>query len=218
MMNDHIPYPACDAAVLAAARQGDASALERLLRHYDPLIRFVPSWPKWNFPSSVQEDLRQSICAQIQKNLHALNSGASLESFIKSIGVHRCIDEVRCQIKLRKLSSAASQGKGEAAQGLDGEKKSLPEGLAVEHLDVSERAAALKRILESLEEPCGTIIRMFYFEGLSYEEMAECLCISSDTVGVRLGRCLNQLRMRLMDNNLFDEKSRITSNARERSV
>ena len=51
-----------------------------------------------------------------------------------------------------------------------------------------QRDAALKEIVDQLKEPYRQIIRLRYYEDLSYEDIAEQLKIPIGTVKVRLNR------------------------------
>ena len=56
-----------------------------------------------------------------------------------------------------------------------------------------QRDEALKNIVEGLKEPYRQIVRLRYYEDLSYEEIAERLNIPLGTVKIRLLRAKNLL-------------------------
>ncbi|OGV43591.1 MAG: hypothetical protein A2X46_08120 [Lentisphaerae bacterium GWF2_57_35] len=191
---------------ISAARKGDPEALAQLFEHYDPLIRAIPAWKKWNFSPILQEDLCQSIRLQVQRILPRLDANSSLEFFIKSICIHRCIDEVRRQIKTRTLMTPLIQEYDEGRENRsEAMMKAGNDPSPATLLDLGERSNALQRALGSMDESCRTTVTMFYFDGLSYKEIASRLGISVMTVGTRLSRCLNKLRLVLAKDKVFQK-------------
>ena len=193
-----------DDAFLAALRRGDDAAWERFFIHYDHLIRSVVSWSKWHFPPTLQEDLLQNIRFELNKSIDRFKGDSSLDYFVKRVCIHRCIDEVRRQVRQRQVFSPMTQ------QNDAGEEYDITPGTGrgfdpVAAVAVAERAEALKRILLNLNENCRDAVRYFYFEGLSYKEIASKMDVSVITVGTRLGKCLNKLRTLLKKDSFFGE-------------
>jgi len=70
----------------------------------------------------------------------------------------------------------------------------VPEVIRKEELDKEQLQAAL----DEMQEPFRTVLLMFYFEDLSYQEIAESLQIAIGTVMSRLSRAKGQLRYKLL--------------------
>ena len=173
---------------------------KKFFEENDGLITYVCAWRKWHFAPEVQADLAQRIRVELVKSSENFKEGSSLERFIKSIAIHRCIDEVRRQVR-RNWSVQASALSGEDEQGFD-----FISATADPDMDVvlevlnREKALALRAVLGELGETCKTAIEMFYFEGFSYAEISERVGVTVNTVGSRLAKCLGRLRDSLKDN------------------
>ena len=197
-----------DDQLVAALKQNDKAAWGRFLARFDPLIRSVTAWSKWHFTDPVQQDLQQNIRLELTKCLQHYKGESSLDYFVKRVCIHRCIDEVRRQIRERQVmipalreDSAECEFKLEAVVGVG---DSFDPVLAVV---VAERAQSLRKILDSFDDTCRTAISYFYFQELSYKEMAAKLGVSIITVGTRLAKCLMKLRKLLSRDSYFGEEN-----------
>ena len=72
----------------------------------------------------------------------------------------------------------------------------VPEKIKKEDVDKEQLQAAL----DEMPEPFRTVLLMFYFEDLSYQEIAESLQLAIGTVMSRLSRAKGQLRYKLLCN------------------
>ena len=70
----------------------------------------------------------------------------------------------------------------------------VPEKIKKEDVDKEQLQAALNE----MPEPFRTVLLMFYFEDLSYQEIAESLQLAIGTVMSRLSRAKGQLRYKLI--------------------
>ena len=167
--------------------------MNELLAQYDSLIHAVVSWSKWRFDFHVREDIAQSIRIEITKSIENYHGECALEYFIKRICIHRCIDEVRRQVRKRNVFV-------ELFQPESGDTRNPLETPADETFDpvyqisLRERALALKQLVGQLDATCREAINHFYIDGLSYKEISETLRIAVSTVGSRLSKCLDKLR------------------------
>jgi RNA polymerase sigma-70 factor (ECF subfamily) len=72
----------------------------------------------------------------------------------------------------------------------------VPERIKKEDIDKEQLQAAL----DEMPEPFRTVLLMFYFEDLSYQEIADSLQLAIGTVMSRLSRAKGQLRYKLLCN------------------
>ena len=188
-----------DGQALDALKAGDEQAWDDFFRLHDALIRNVVSWPKWFFSTVVRQDVAQKIRTDLTKSIHSFSGKSSLEHFIKTISVRRCIDEVRRQVREKQTFVPG------AFQDTDGEWHEI-EARADESYDpvrdivLAERARYLRQLLGTLREACRVAVREFYLDEMSYREMAEKHGISINTVGSRLAKCLARLREKMRQN------------------
>jgi RNA polymerase sigma factor (sigma-70 family) len=182
-----------DTALLEALRRGDASVWPVFFDRYDRLIRGIVGWHKWRFDSQLQEDMAQVARLEITKAIGSVADASKLAAFVKSTCVHRCIDEVRRQVRARQVMVSSY------LQDVDDQRveETVPAGESfdpIREIVRSEEAAELGRALDGIGDTCAAAIREFYCEGLSYREMAEKHGIAVNTVGSRLAKCLERLR------------------------
>ena len=194
-----------DDAMLDKLVGGDEEAWKRFFEVFDSLIRSIVSWPKWHFSETIREDILQTVRMEIHKSLGRFRKDSSLEYFVKRICIHRCIDEIRKQVRERELMSPYdyTQAGSDYREMMAGTGLDFDPVLAVV---LSERASALREILNDMDDTCKNTIESFYFKNQSYKEMAARFNISVITAGTRLAKCLDKLKIILRRNRFFREE------------
>jgi len=173
---------------------GDSSAdIASSIKPWEPFIHSVVSWPKWRLDLAAREDVKQAVRVELLKALSSNRDPARLKAMVRQICVHRCVDEVRRQIKQRQLTVS-----WEALEevGVHPEIVNRP-GRAfdpVRAILLEEARARLDETLRRLDPVCDQSIRAFYVEGKTYKDMAEEHSVPVSTVGTRLFYCLEKLR------------------------
>lgn len=182
-----------DAENPQSQQQAGWLSLDDVLDRHNPLIRSVVSWSKWRFDFHVREDIAQSIRIEIAKSYANYHGECSLEYFIKRICIHRCIDEVRRQVRKRNVFVDLFEPDPDDPR----DPLETPAGETfdpIHEITLRERAQALRSLLDQLDGTCREAIHRFYVDGLSYKEIADALGIAVNTVGSRLSKCLDKLR------------------------
>lgn len=111
-------------------------------------------------------------------------------SWLYTIGVNTYIDHIRRQrIDTVPLSAMQRNTDGDAIEYPIPSNQPNPE----ERMIRIERDEALRQIVDGLKEPYREVIRLRYYEDLSYEEIASKLKIPLGTVKVRLSRAKDLL-------------------------
>ena len=130
-------------------------------------------------------DLTLETFGKAFNQLHRYAPTGSFSSWLYSIGVNTYIDHLRRnKLNTIPLSSTAHDTPGDAVEYQIPSGQPNPE----EELINAQRDQNIAAIVESLREPYRQIIRLRYYEDLSYEEIAERLSIPIGTVKVRLAR------------------------------
>ena len=186
-----------DKKLVSRCLAGDEDAWTRLYKRTYHSIRFIAFWNKWHFPRDKAEEIMQDVFTGLVSSLKNFNFDCSLETFAGNITKNKCISEVR------RINAAKREGEKQTlslddidAQGNprlvleDKESKSLFE----ERLENEETAVLLKSTLDNMGQSCRHIIKLKYFENLSYEEIVSILNLPLGTVSSRLQRCLLELR------------------------
>ena len=177
--------------------------MDQLFEDYDPLIQYVVSWTKWHFHPDVREDVAQTVRAELVKHIHRFKGGSSLKHFIKRVAIYRCIDEVRKQVRSRTHFQPMTVEHGGEEQTM--EFAAGEEFDPIRQVEMLEQVAVMKSLLTDLTDYCQQAIHKFYYQGLSYKEIAAEFGITVNTVGSKLSKCLQNLRGTLAENAVFRE-------------
>lgn len=136
------------------------------------------------------EDLTQQVFMIVQQKLAQLRNAESARAwlftilrncFIKSCKKRYPLPVGDLQINIDSIPEVAPRG-----EEIDGER--------------------LQNAINALPPPYRIVLAMFYFENLSYREIAEQLDLPIGTVMSRLARAKGQLRSELFDANAADER------------
>ena len=141
--------------------------------------------------TTAADDLTMETFGKAFMQLHRYAPTSSFSAWLYSIGVHTYIDHLRRNhMVTMPLSSLEETSDGEYVEYPVPSGQPDPE----ESLIRMQRDQALKQIVEQLREPYRKMVRMRYYEELSYEEIAQRLGIPLGTVKVRLSRAKELLQ------------------------
>jgi RNA polymerase sigma-70 factor (ECF subfamily) len=182
--------PPADDELLAAARQGDAAALEALLVRYQPQIyRFG-----LRMCGNVEDagDVAQESLISMARSLRDFRGDSSVSSWLYTIARRFCIKRRR-RSKFAPAREESLDAPGtDAAQHL-ADPAPGPEQTATNR----ELAAALTRAIDALDPAQREVLVLRDVEGLSAPEAANVLGISVDAVKSRLHRARAAVRQEL---------------------
>lgn len=131
------------------------------------------------------EDLCQQVFLTAQRKLGQLRNADSVRTWLFAI-LRGCFWK-SCRKRRPVLA-------GSVALNMD----TIPDQLS---LDTEIDREHLQQVLNQLPDRYRLVLAMFYFEGLSYREIAEQLDLPMGTVMSRLARAKSQLRGMLFDAN-----------------
>lgn len=179
-----------DDELLAAARQGDAKALEALLVRYQPhLYRFG-----LRMCGNVDDagDVAQESLISMARSLPAFRGDASVSTWLYTIARRFCIKKRR-RSKFAPVAEEPIDGSArDAALGL-ADPAPGPEQTAASR----ELEAALITAIDGLEPGQREVLLLRDVEGLSAPEVAKVLGLGVDAVKSRLHRARVAVRQRL---------------------
>ncbi len=196
--------------LVAAARKGDADAFEELVRAnqkwvYNLALRLTGS------PEDAL-DLSQEAFLNAWRALGSFQGGSSFSTWLYRLTSNVCLDFLRA----RKRRQAAVG----VPASLEQEEVPVPLSAELgpeERLERKERAAALRRALDTLPEHQRQILVLRELSGLSYQEISQYLGLDMGTVKSRLTRGRLALKnILLRDGNFFDAPSSIPAEQAER--
>ena len=174
--------------VCAARDHGNRKAYADLMAAYrEPLYLLLL---RMTHNTTAADDLTIETFGKAFLSLHRYSPTSSFSSWLYTIGVNTYIDHLRRnRIDTVPLSVTRRDDEGDFIEYQIPSNQPNPE----EALIRMQRDEALKQMVDNLKEPYRDIIRMRYYEDLSYEEIAKRLNIPLGTVKVRLLRAKNLL-------------------------
>lgn len=179
-----------DDELLAAARRGDAAALELLLVRYQPHIyRFG-----LRMCGNVEDagDVAQESLISMARSLRDFRGDSSVSTWLYTIARRFCIKKRR-RSKFAPAREESLDAPGAAAANRLADPAPSPEQTATNR----ELAAALTRALDALDPAQREVLVLRDVEGLSAPEAAKVLGISVDAVKSRLHRARVAVRQEL---------------------
>jgi RNA polymerase sigma-70 factor, ECF subfamily len=166
--------------LLAACRQGDPAALQRLVdAHYDPLYRFLL---RLTASPEVAAELAQEAFVRALERLRSFEGRARFSTWLHAIALNLWKDTRR-----RPPWESEPQPEGAATIAPPGEQEALA------RLERHE----VRRAVERLPEAQRVAIILFYYEGKSHREIAQICGCPVGTVGTRIHHGLRALRRML---------------------
>lgn len=169
---------------------GRREAYEELVHRWAPRVTAVCCAKVGYGPTA--EDLAQEALLRGFRALPTLAEPAKFGSWLCGIAVRTCLDwlkaKERTQVSFGELHPDRSEDATFEGRSWDGP-------AAVEHADELDRLLAE---VEALPDRQREALTLFYYERLSYEEMAAMLGVSSATINARLTQARNTLRERLL--------------------
>jgi RNA polymerase sigma-70 factor (ECF subfamily) len=185
-----------DIELVNRARSGDQKAYAELLTHYRDSIFFMMKKMVQNDDDA--EDLTIEAFGKAFKMLDNYKGSYAFSTWLFKIASNHCIDFIRKQKKHTLLSIDESN-----------ENDALPNQYIVsevpdpeEEMIWRQKGKMLKDFINRLHPDYQQIIKMKYFHGLSYIEIAEELDIPMGTVKARLFRSKELLQSIIKDKDI----------------
>ena len=169
--------------VCAARDEGNHKAYADLMASYrEPLYLLLL---RMTHNTTMASDLTVETFSKAFLQLHRYSPTGTFSSWLFSIGVDTYIDHLRKRkLETISINSITRTSDGDFIEYQIPSSQPNPEEMMIR----MQRDAALKEIVDQLKEPYRQIIRLRYYEDLSYEDIAEQLKIPIGTVKVRLNR------------------------------
>ena len=183
-----------DEVLMEEYRQGDASALETLVRRYaDPLLGFLC---RMTGERAQAEDLFQETFLRLHRKAHQYRSGLRFKSWLYAIAAHLAIDTRRRQA--RAPATVAMDDSDDGRPGLEGRLSDDAPDPAQSLLD-DERRRRVRAAVAQLPPRQRATLELAYFEDMSYPEVAAALGCTVGTVKTQMSRALHTLARLLPD-------------------
>lgn len=179
-------------ALVRAAKQGEVSAFEQLVKRYDRNVFRIAQHITQNREDA--EDVVQDAFLKAYENLDQFQGNSKFYTWLVRIAVNESLMKLR----RRKTSKTVSMD-----EDVETEEGSMPREFAdwspnpEQQFGQSELSDILRKTIQGLPSSFRTVFVLRDVEGLSTEETAEMLDLSIPAVKSRLLRARLQLRERL---------------------
>lgn len=169
-----------DAALLAAALDGDQTAARDLVRRHGGRVHACAL--RMLGDTQTAEEVVQDVFSRLLRDGHSFRHESALGTWLYAVTLNQCRNILR-RSSVRAVADA---------QRLE---STLPDRSPDPHqlLEQRERQERLRLAMAHLSTDMREVIVLRFASGLSYEEIAEVLGCASGTVASRLHRALHRL-------------------------
>ena len=184
-----------DQALLEIYQQGDREAVSQLLERHARRVRdYVRMLVKDN---DVADDLTQEVLIKVVKVLDEgrYTDKGRFQPWLLRIAHNRVLDYFRAQKQVKTVS--------ESSAGFDilGS-KNFAEPSIEDRLISEQQAEEVRQLIELLPAEQREVVKMRYYEGLSFKEIAEHTGVSINTALGRMRYALINMRQMIKEKNL----------------
>ncbi len=188
-----------DVRLMLRVQDGDAGAFEELVRRYQ--ARLVRLFHHIGPSPAVAEDLTQEVFLRVYRARSRYEPGAKFATWLFTIAANVARNAARMHGRRREVSEADTK------RGVNDSQPNLISGLALDAsglmparlVEGEERAAIVRRAVESLGERQRMALILSRFENMSYLEIAETMGLTSKAVKSLLSRARVNLKEALAD-------------------
>ncbi len=139
------------------------------------------------------EDITQTVFLNLTTALKNFDAQHSLSGFICLVAQRVLVDEMRKSGAAKRTGQMSSIKDHDTGEN-DTENIEAPQEPPDVLIERFEQALLLRTALEQLDSSCRDLLKLRYFNGLSFGEIAVMLGITENALNVRASRCLAKLR------------------------
>jgi RNA polymerase sigma-70 factor (ECF subfamily) len=177
-------------SLMLRLQNGDDSALNLIMNQWQtPLVRFI-----YRYIGNHEEalDLAQETFVRVYQNRHAYRPSAKFSSWLFTIASNLCKNYIRWEKRHPTVMLARDHGSGGPSDAAD----TFPStgGTPLDTAADNDTARCVKQSIQSLPHDLKTVVLLFEYENLSYEEISGVLNCSPKAVETRLYRARKILR------------------------
>jgi RNA polymerase sigma-70 factor (ECF subfamily) len=177
-----------DSDLVRAAQRGQAAAYEELVRRWS--ARVLAACHAKVRSAHTAEELAQEALLRGLRAIGTLQEPAKFGPWLCGIASRVCLDWLKSGQARQVSLDAMSEGPADAWVAHGGESPD----------ESAERADDERRLLAevaTLPEPYREVILMYYYDDVTYQDLAAVLGVSAATVNARLTKARAMLRQRL---------------------
>jgi|GEM_PF-471110 len=184
--------------LIIQAQQGNQDAFEQLCHEKGQSILYICIQTMGNLHDG--EDAAQEVFIRMQKGIKTLQEPKAFSGWLHKLIINTCRDMGRKKMKDKYNTSIEDMGD----IFIDENETFIPQG----YLEIEEKRNRLLDIIDGLPKNYRLSIVLFYFEGLSYEEIAEAMDVNVKAVSNYLYRAKEAIRKEIEKE---DEENRLAA-------
>ena len=185
--------PRDDRQLIEACLEGEAAAWEALISRYQRLIYSIPL--KSRLSPDDAADIFQSVSLKLYEKLGTLRDHEKISSWLITTTAREC-----WQVSARnKRETLTGDSLNDGPISMMDVAAGAP--LADEQLELLERQQTVRQSFESLPERCRELLTILFYQQdkWTYAEIARRMGMPVPSIGPTRSRCLEKLRMLLID-------------------
>lgn len=185
-------------------KAGDDLALNELMgRWQTPLVAFIL---RYTGDSSDALDLAQETFARVYDSRHRYHPSAKFSTWLFTIAANLCRNHARWRDRHPTISL---HGSGEEDDGSLESTMPAPGDTPADSAERNDLASAVREHIQGLPHDLKTVVLLFVYQDLGYEEIARTLGCTAKAVETRLYRARQLLRASLSRWKAFDSAASV---------
>ncbi len=181
-----------DAELVRRTLAGHKEAFEELVRRWTPRVLAVCRSKAGRYQAA--EDLAQEALLRAYRALSSLAEPEKFGNWLYGIAARTCLDWVKA--KERSQVTFSALGPDQDPLGLAAARHRATVTVS-DALEEAEERGQLLAEVERLPEKLRRVLLLYYYDDLSYQDIAAMLGVSTATINARLTRARLLLRERL---------------------
>ena len=178
-----------DGELVRQTLNGRSAAYEELVRRWS--ARILAYCHAKVRSSHAAEDLAQEALLRGYRSLASLDEPEKFGPWLRGIALRVCLDWLKS--KQNHQAAFSDLGDGWSCDGGAGDSERQRRGAA----ERGERIERLMDEVETLPDEYREVVMMYYYDDVTYQELAEALGVSAATINARLTKARAMLRERL---------------------
>jgi RNA polymerase sigma-70 factor (ECF subfamily) len=180
---------------LQRLKNGDASVIAEIGERYSPELRLFCQ--RMVYDAALAEDIVQDVLMKCYAPGGGEIPTGSLRGWLYRVARNRSIDALRKMRPEVRMSALQSSSDIWRNGGVLLDSITTPAGRAIK----ADRARRVQTAIDSMEDDLRDVVIMYFFQGLSREEVAEAIGLSLAGAKARIARATRFLRERLASLN-----------------